>query len=859
MSKVKFCFKFLVRFIVLSFLILVIAIASYTSFFANDVQLLEKTMEKVSLKIEQESNYNISFDSFYESWSINGLVIVANEMILKNDNLTIKAKKAYLDIDIIKTLQNQRLTVDKIVFDKVDAHILSEKKEESFTNAYYNIKELISIFKEIELEVSDISVNYGDINLNKIDLIKPAFENSVILSNKKDISLKIDYSITEKNDLRIKSFLNSNNFHVKKTVNLLGLGYFIELIKFDEAYSVVGDINAEIDLVINLKNKKIKDYAVWVALGGNKVVLNYLEEITLTNVVGNLYYTMEKGLFTDKLVGNLDRKKTFLEIHQKGKNNITFDFETRMDVDKISKIVSFPLNKIITGSEIFKGNYSLNFNETDYLNIKSSFQDMDYISEIPIKSGDGLVVDAYLDYENNNMSFNVNQYNHNANIKFAENKFYNINLAINQKITKSIKEKGFNVNGYLTDVDIFSMANYLSYLKEEFYFNEGVSEENNVKINMAMKETLIGDIPFEEINLLYQNNTTNLLFNEDSSIGSISINNRTNVVDINVESLNIKTKEAVKALKNNKDVTKTLMEKKNNFELPKNIPIIDINITAKNIKIDDYPSLALETNLILKDGILETEKLTIKDENQNVRIKGLYQYDSIRDVSTIIEINNKTPILKIKDLSQFQKDYFKDLTGFQSSHLNLSGNFSWDGFKLKELGKTLNGYFELDIGSGFIPKDSTQIGLAKTLNIFNFDSWFNFLLLDFDEMEKGLPFNSIKGGFIVKDNVVDITPRIILDSDLFLLEMKGTIDYVQSVYDIQMDAIVPLINKAPVIALFAGVAPEIVGIIWVVDKIAGSKLDETFSRSSFNINGTFENPVYTGSSKEDSLKIDEIK
>ena len=112
--------------------------------------------------------------------------------------------------------------------------------------------------------------------------------------------------------------------------------------------------------------------------------------------------------------------------------------------------------------------------------------------------------------------------------------------------------------------------------------------------------------------------------------------------------------------------------------------------------------------------------------------------------------------------------------------------------------------------------------------------------------------------FKVNKNVVNIEPRIVLDSDLFILEFKGNINYIENTYDLDIDAIVPLLNKAPAIALFAGVAPEVVGVIWLVDKLAGDFISETFTRTEFKVSGSFENPVYT-KEKSETFNLETIK
>ena len=860
MSKITAIFKFVIRFFFILIISTTVFVGGYLSFWSNDIEIVEKTIEKVTLNTNLKKNYKIEFSDISERWSMHGLIITAEKFKINSDTMLVNTDNIEMTVDIFKTIESKSLKIKKIMVNNVDIQVLNlQKKNDINIKEKSEIKDFFNVINNVDLEIKNLNIkdSKNKINLKNLNIAKNKFENSFFIYNEDKIKTFTKYELNEKtNIINIHSEIRSNNYYLSKIINHSGQKDLLDFIKINDIYSVIGDLTSNIDLSIDLSNFELKDYSFNIKLGGNKVILNSYKPITLTNAIGTLTYD-KTGFHSNTITANLKNKKTNLKIKQIENKAIKFDFDTTADMEKLSEIAQTPLWKILKGSDKFKGTYLLNFDEPDHLYVTSDFKNIEYLTETNLKKESGFELNAYFDYELEKMDFDINQGKNNIELKLLNNDFYNLNIAINKKITKSEKSEGFFINGFLYDLDLFELTNDLNEINKKWKISKIKSEENikkfPVKINIDLKNTKIKNMSFEDINLLYQNNEFSLLFDQESSIGSVQFNILTKKIDINIEKLKISTENTKNIIEESKKSNKIkMLENKNEDSYL-------IKINAKKIIIDDRPPLSLKTELNYKKGIIESDNIIVKDLNDVFTLQSKYQYDSNRNITTIMELDDKTPILNVNKTKEIQEKFIKQNSGFESEYIKIYGNMSWEGFEVKNIGKTLKGFFSIDIGEGKIAKDSAPIGLAKTLNIFNFDSWFEMFTFDFDGVSDGLPFNFIKGKFNIKDNVLDISPRIVLDSELFFLEINGEIDYVNSKYALEIDTVVPLINKAPVIALFTGLAPEIVGAIWLVDKIIGEELNKAFTMSSFNINGTFENPVYTESSKLNDYKVKPLK
>lgn len=847
-----FCIKFVVRFAFISIILAALLFGGYLSFWCEDNSLIEDLKTPIIQKLKEDNFEDLSVGKVKENWGIYYSTIEIDHILLKKDKTKIYLSNIAIEIKTIDSMLSKELLINTVDIESIKVesdNILKESKSDKDLNieTYTKIKKYINNLDIMNLDIKDVRIvsKKENIDLKDISINKEKNSNILNLSYDKKINIALNYELKEKNIL-LDSKIKSNNYYFKKILELSGNKKLLDLIYFDSIYTVIGDLESNILFNYNIVEKKINDYNVKVKLNGNKIILKSYDQITLTNAIGELYYN-KKGFYSNKIKGNLDKKKSILEISQKNDQNITFNFETSADIKKLSEIANFPLDKILKGQDSFKGSYELNFNKEDKLIVKSDFNEIDYKSNIKLKNKNGFSLTGYFDYENDRMNFDINQGTHNIKLNFVNDNFYNVSIGINQKLNRIQKDKGFFITGALDNIEIFELFNYLEDVNSDFSnYDKELDKDFNTNINLSLLNTRLETQVYDEINFSYLNKVISLTINEDKASGYLYFNQATNEIDLMLDKIKIVPDDAKNIIDTKIDTDKAIEEISNIDYVSLFEKKYKLNIEIKDLYTEGSPnSHTFTANGEIGNGLFKLNKILITDKENNFKIKSKYLFDANNNISKLQKINEKETFVEITNIKRLQ-----EISGFEGEkieidNIKIDGNLSWVGFKPLQMGKTLTGSLSIDMSKGYIPKNFTGVGLLKTINLFNFDSWFKMFTFNFEEIESGLHFNSIKGGFEVDKNVVNFSPRIILDSDLFILEFKGYIDYIGNQYDIEIDAIVPLLNKAPAIALFAGLAPEVVGVIWIVDKLAGDFISETFTRTNFNVSGDFDNPIYT--------------
>lgn len=855
-----FCIRFVTRFMFISLILITLLIGGYLSVWHKDNSLIEEFKSPIIETIENTTDINIDFKEIKEKWGLNTSKIIIPELKMENEDFNIKAKDVKFGFKTIESIKNKEILITSIKVKDLDVLLKEAKEKSPKKEKEQRIKNLLDKIKKLSLEVENITFKMpsNEIDLTDLKISKEKDSNYTILSYKDKIKIQLTHEIKE-DIFSFNSEIKTNNFYLKKIFKLSGNQELLDFIYFDDIYNVVGDLKANVNFDYDLSREEFTDYKIDLALNGNKVILKAYDSITLTNTIGNLYYD-KKGFYSNKIKGNLNKRKTYLEIEQKNDDNITFNFETSADIEKLSEITQFPLDKILKGKDSFKGYYELNFNKKDKLYVESDFEKINFINKPPFKTTKGFELNGYFDYDKEQMNFDISQGDNSIKLNFIEGKFYNVGVGINKKSTRKQTEKGFFVFGEINDVDVFNLVDYLDKTNESFKgYDKQIDSDFETNINLSLFEAKVETQIYKEINFSYQNNILALTIDEELASGYLYFNQITNEIDIMLDKMKVIPDDAKNIIENKIDTEKAIktiktVDYKNIFNKH-----YKININIKDLYVGkDDNSHTLKANGYTENGLFVLDKILITDKDNNFEINTKYTYNSIKNLSRLEKLSKDVPLIEIKNIQNLQKLNGLIENQFETEGIIFDGELSWLGFKPLQMGKTMNGNLSLEVKKGYIPKNFTGVGFLKTINLFNFDSWLKMFTFNFEEIESGLHFNSIKGGFKVNKNVVNIEPRIVLDSDLFILEFKGNINYIENTYNLDIDAIVPLLNKAPAIALFAGVAPEVVGVIWLIDKLAGDFISETFTRTEFNVSGSFDNPIYT-KEKSETFNLENFK
>ena len=157
----------------------------------------------------------------------------------------------------------------------------------------------------------------------------------------------------------------------------------------------------------------------------------------------------------------------------------------------------------------------------------------------------------------------------------------------------------------------------------------------------------------------------------------------------------------------------------------------------------------------------------------------------------------------------------------------------------------LNGKIYLQLNNGRIThlshETEEKLGLGKLLSILSLQTIPRRLKLDFSDLShEGYSFDIFKGNFAMRKGVVN-TQDSYLDGPVAYASMKGDLDIVHRMYDLNLSISPHITASLPIVATIAG--GPIVGLAaWVANKIINQSMQK-ISAYSYKVSGPWDQPV----------------
>lgn len=281
--------------------------------------------------------------------------------------------------------------------------------------------------------------------------------------------------------------------------------------------------------------------------------------------------------------------------------------------------------------------------------------------------------------------------------------------------------------------------------------------------------------------------------------------------------------------------TASAVTKKMNIE-PSDIPNMNIKINGLewgSTKIGDitFTSKTMDTKLELSYCKIQAPGYTMNlegtweknDDKEAVRF-GLRA--EFKDVAKSLEQWGITPVI-----------------GANRGDLQFDGG--WSGSLFDFSLQKLSGKLDLTLKNGRItdlsPETEQKIGLGKLLSILSLQTLPRRLTLDFSDLsQKGFSFDIFKGTFAVKKGVLN-TQNSYLDGPVAYAAMKGDLDFVNRLYDVNLSISPHITASLPLVATIAG--GPIAGVAaWVAGKIINQGMQQ-ISAYSYKVTGPWKEPV----------------
>jgi len=196
--------------------------------------------------------------------------------------------------------------------------------------------------------------------------------------------------------------------------------------------------------------------------------------------------------------------------------------------------------------------------------------------------------------------------------------------------------------------------------------------------------------------------------------------------------------------------------------------------------------------------------------------------------------------LSSENLGDVQRG-FSMSPAIEAQHSRFYLDMGWQGSPLKFNYPTLNGNASVRIRDGVLISDGA--GALKAFGILNFDSISRRLKLDFSDLyESGVSFDIMKTKLNIEDGLMTFKEPMWVDGPSAKFQTSGTVNLVTEEIDQKLAVTFPITSSLPLVAVLAGLAPQVAGAIYVTEKLIGEELEQ-FTSASYNVTGTFREPV----------------
>lgn len=168
-------------------------------------------------------------------------------------------------------------------------------------------------------------------------------------------------------------------------------------------------------------------------------------------------------------------------------------------------------------------------------------------------------------------------------------------------------------------------------------------------------------------------------------------------------------------------------------------------------------------------------------------------------------------------------------------------DFAWPGTPAFFDYTRLRGSAELRLTNGSILELDEYEGV-KLVGLLNFTRVLRRLALDFSDLiREGISFDVIEGELLFDRGFARVGDRLLIDGPSTKFRFSGDVDLVRDVLDVDMVMTVPLSSTFPLVALLAGVTPQAAAAIYVTERVFNNEL-ERLSSVRMHVEGSLEAP-----------------
>ncbi|MFA6302540.1 MAG: AsmA-like C-terminal region-containing protein [Legionella sp.] len=269
---------------------------------------------------------------------------------------------------------------------------------------------------------------------------------------------------------------------------------------------------------------------------------------------------------------------------------------------------------------------------------------------------------------------------------------------------------------------------------------------------------------------------------------------------------------------------------------PMDIPNLNVRIENLALGTKQLGSMTLKTKSTperlaidfcrIDSSVYQIEMQGAWTQKDSINQTKIQVRSHVNDLGSTLERWNTAPAVKAgKGDMEFSANWNKNLFDFSL--------------------KDLNGTMYIKLKKGIIthlsPETEEKLGLGKLLSILSLQTIPRRLQLDFSDLShEGYSFDIFKGNFTVTKGIMS-TQDSYLDGPVAYAGMKGDLDLVRHLYDLDLKISPHITASLPIVATIAG-GPVAGLAAWVANKIINQGMQK-ISAYSYKISGPWNQPV----------------
>ena len=274
--------------------------------------------------------------------------------------------------------------------------------------------------------------------------------------------------------------------------------------------------------------------------------------------------------------------------------------------------------------------------------------------------------------------------------------------------------------------------------------------------------------------------------------------------------------------------------------LPRDIP--NLNLVINTVKLDNIDLGSVSLKSTSKPTQLVLEYCKIKSPEYLLTVQGDWTQTGKKD-KTRVQAD-----LQLSDLGRALARW-NIIPAVEAHRGQVTFNGDWPGAMHDFSLAKVNGEMNITLRGGRITHldkaTEEKLGLGKLLSVLSLQTIPRRLQLDFSDLsEGGYSFDVFKGSFILKSGVMT-TQDSYLDGPVAYASMKGDLDVVNHLYDMDLRVSPYIMASLPIVVTIAGgpIAGPIAGFAtWVASKLINKGLQQ-ISAYTYKISGPWLDPI----------------